>query len=117
MLTKCSNPSCSASFRSLENGKLFSLEPDPALRTTKSKPVEYYWLCKDCASTMTLRVGDHEDVVAVVLPPPLQAVPEIVAFALVDRKRGLLLQDVNSRLPKRNGNGLKSRFTNRQNVA
>ncbi len=117
MLNQCSNPSCSASFRSLDDGKLFRLELDPTLRATKSKPLEYYWLCKDCASIMTLRVGDHEDVVAVMLPPPLLAVPETVEFALADRKRGLLLQDVSSRLLKRGGNGIRSRFTNRQDIA
>ncbi len=117
MLSKCSNPSCSASFRSLEDGRLFRLGPDPIVRTAKSTPVEYYWLCKDCSSTMTLRLGEHEDVLAVVLPAPLQNIPDVVALGVADRKQGLLLQDVNSRFPKRNGNRVGSRLTNQQDVA
>src|SRR5579864_2090065 len=78
MLTKCSNPPCSASFQSLDDGKLFRLEPDGVLRTGEPKRIEYYWLCERCASTMTLRLGDHDKVIAVALPAPLQGVPDNV---------------------------------------
>jgi hypothetical protein len=53
--------------RSPEDGKLFRLECDPSLRAVKKRAADYYWLCGDCASTMTLHLGDHGDVVAVVL--------------------------------------------------
>ena len=33
MVAKCSNPSCSASFRHLEEGMLFRLEADPTLKS------------------------------------------------------------------------------------
>jgi hypothetical protein len=45
MLGKCSNPSCSAPFRYLQNGQLFRLESDPVLRTSKFNQPEYFWLC------------------------------------------------------------------------
>ena len=109
MLTECSNPPCSARFRSLEDGRLFRLESDPAVPTNAPKPVEYYWLCKGCASTLTLRLGDHGNVTAVALPPPLQGVPDFVIIALVDR-------DVASRFPT-HGNRSKSRFTIRDDAA
>ncbi len=63
MLSKCANPQCRAAFLYLHQGKLFRIEtaaghdqnpgPDPDAR----KPVrqlEYFWLCDDCASQMTL---------------------------------------------------------------
>jgi len=43
MLGKCTNPSCSVSFRYLEEGTLFRLETDPALRWSNPKTREYYW--------------------------------------------------------------------------
>ena len=101
VLTKCSNHSCSASFRSLNEGRLFRLETDPTLRTSQPKRIEYYWLCEHCASVMTLRLGDHDDVVAGTLPLPLQTVPKLVAVTLAQKKRGLLLQAVVPGLPKR----------------
>ena len=117
MLTKCSNPPCSASFQSLEDGKLFRLEPDGVLRTGEPKRIEYYWLCERCASTMTLRLGDHDKVIAVALPAPLQGVPDNVPGALVDRRGGLLLQGVASLLPKPNGKPIRTYRSNRRNVA
>ena len=113
MLDKCSNPSCSASFRSLQQGKLFRLETDPTLRTNKPKRIEYYWLCNHCASTMTLRLGDHEDVVAVGLPPPLQRVPSVVAVSLAERRRGLLLQAIVPQFSKHSGSGVTTRISTR----
>jgi hypothetical protein len=63
MLTKCANPECAASFHYLD-GKIFQLEIDehgalchagPLLFPPK-KPahVERYWLCPDCAASLTL---------------------------------------------------------------
>jgi len=45
MLVKCTNPSCSASFRYLRDGRLFRLEREPTLRSSKTNRVEYFWLC------------------------------------------------------------------------
>lgn len=66
---------------------------------------------------MTLRLGDQEGVIAVVLPAPLKKIHDIVAVGLAERKRGSLLQDVKAKLPKRSGNSDRRRFTNQQDVA
>ena len=68
MLSKCANPVCSASFRFLHEGKVFSvtLAPRPASKgpadylwgSPVPRRVEYYWLCDNCSRTMTL-VWDH----------------------------------------------------------
>jgi len=65
MLGKCTNPSCSASFRYLQEGVLFRLEVDPALRLPNPKQPEYYWLCHSCASAMTLRLSREGKVIPV----------------------------------------------------
>ena len=64
MLSKCANPSCSNQFLYLHRGKLFRADlqatsevgAGPASPQAKKPPrrAEYYWLCEDCASTMTL---------------------------------------------------------------
>ena len=69
MLGKCTNPSCSASFRYLQDGVLFRLEVDPALRLPNPKQPEYYWLCHSCSSAMTLRLSREGKVI----PVPLSA--------------------------------------------
>ncbi len=94
MLAKCSNPSCFAPFRYLQEGRLFRLESDPALRTGNCSHVEYFWLCDRCSSTMTLRLGERETVVAVPVPEPIRGVPDDAALISSDRKRGLLLRNV-----------------------
>jgi len=63
MVSKCANPRCSAVFRYLQRGKLFGHEvPSPKSDETasnsefrmSSRKIEFFWLCDDCASTMTL---------------------------------------------------------------
>lgn len=65
MISKCANPACSASFRYLHEGKLYQFERkkneeirflqevDPGARKS-SGGIEFFWLCDDCAATMTL---------------------------------------------------------------
>ena len=91
MLAKCSNPSCSAVFRHLREGRLFRLENDHTLKSTR---VEYFWLCQHCSPTMTLRVAENETVVAVLLPEPIRGAPEEVDLVSAHRKAGLLLRSV-----------------------
>jgi hypothetical protein len=66
MLSKCANPSCSASFRYFHQGKLFRMETSLTADATNGsagnanagKPaarVEYFWLCDLCAPQMTLQ--------------------------------------------------------------
>ena len=71
MLTKCSNSSCSASFRYLHSGRLFHFEKRlrPTLEAEaprmRSNGVEFFWLCEDCAAEYTL-VPDRAQRVRVV---------------------------------------------------
>jgi hypothetical protein len=65
MISKCANPACSARFLYLHEGKLFRFERearndselllgfDPTLHK-HSRGVEFFWLCAQCAATMTL---------------------------------------------------------------
>jgi hypothetical protein len=94
MLTNCSNPSCSASFRHLQDGKLFSLERDGMFRQSKYNGAEYFWLCHHCSTTMTLRLEKAGKVIAVPLPEPFRGAPDGIDLSLIDRKKGLLLRSV-----------------------
>jgi hypothetical protein len=91
MLGKCCNPSCSAPFRYLRDGKLFRLESDPSLRTSNKNRLEYFWLCDRCSPRMTLRIGDEGTVQPVMFPGSVQADFDGNGIALVDRRHGLLL--------------------------
>jgi hypothetical protein len=75
MVSKCANPNCSAPFRYLHAGKLFRVDTsagvDRSVATganeSQKKPlhrVVFYWLCEDCAATMTL-IFDKENGVSV----------------------------------------------------
>jgi hypothetical protein len=62
MVSKCANPGCSANFLYLHQGKLFRLDwgDDPRMGVAdpqgknSSRHIEYFWLCDDCASVMTV---------------------------------------------------------------
>ena len=82
MLSKCANPGCTATFLYLHQGKLFRLNVAhdiPASSTVSPKiktgfRVEFFWLCTQCASELTVHY-DHQTGVAVVpLPKPLARV-------------------------------------------
>lgn len=84
MLSKCSNPECSETFRYLHAGKIFYLAPTPDLQLAKGmlRPAlhERFWLCAQCAKEMTLIWGGAEvqlvrlpAKVAVPAPPVLQS--------------------------------------------
>ena len=110
MLGKCTNPSCSASFRSLKEGRLFRLENDPTLRSCNVSTPEYFWLCHRCASTMTLRLKEDGTVVTVLLASAIRGVPDGVALTSADRKKGLLLRTVSSTLPEHLGGRARTRL-------
>lgn len=92
MLGKCTNPSCSVSFRSLEGGILFRLEADPALRLSNPKTLEYYWLCRSCSATMTLQISEEGNVIPV--PVPVHGGTHQRDSILPKRQNGLLLSGV-----------------------
>lgn len=67
MVSKCANPACSASFRYLHEGRIFSIysvNPGrlPDWRESGAN-IERYWLCPACARNMTLVLRQGEVVV------------------------------------------------------
>ncbi len=67
MLAKCANPSCSHPFRYLHEGKLYRMElvRDDGGSGPKS---EWFWLCNQCSSQMTLRVEGSKLVAVTQMP-------------------------------------------------
>lgn len=92
MLSKCANPHCSVPFRRLNEGKLFCLESEQRNSQHKSSRVEYFWLCRSCSFTMTLRF----DADGAVAPTPLQTppVPRLATSVDLGRQRGVFLRSV-----------------------
>ena len=78
MLSKCANPVCTTPFHYLRDGKLFQIETSlssrqrvgPQLVAEPKQPqrVEFFWLCAECSSTMTLAFQRGKGVVMVPLP-------------------------------------------------
>ena len=101
MLGKCTNPSCSASFRHMQEGILFRLEPDPDLRLSNPKKPEYYWLCQSCSAAMTLLISKEGKVIAVPLPAPVQGGTPRSDLISSRRQNGLMLSCLTSSTEKR----------------
>jgi hypothetical protein len=93
MLAKCTNPSCSASFLHLDGGRLFRLESDRSLGSSKAMAAEYFWLCKGCSSAMTLRLAQDGTVVATGLQEAPYNAPQLAVISL-NRGNGLCLRSV-----------------------
>jgi hypothetical protein len=73
MVSKCANPNCAASFRYFHIGKLFRMETSSGLERRRSmgldevlsrplRRIEFYWLCENCASKMTLVCAENGEV-------------------------------------------------------
>jgi hypothetical protein len=91
MLYKCANPVCTRPFRRLDEGKLFQVETEyfPASESRQALPtrggrmlrhhVERYWLCDDCALTLTLTFEQGRGISTNPLPSQIQGnrVPHI----------------------------------------
>ena len=116
MLGECSNPSCATPFRYLKDGRLFCLESDRTLRSSKVNR-EYFWLCHRCSSEMILRLREDGTVVAVLLPDLIRRAPDSVAITLADRKMGMLLHSISSLLPEHVEGRPRTRLKNRSNAA
>jgi hypothetical protein len=66
MLNKCANPTCANRFRSLRSGRLFQVESpthrhhhalpedSPDYAPSPTRRLEYFWLCQDCSTALTL---------------------------------------------------------------
>jgi hypothetical protein len=70
MLSKCANPACSQPFRYLRDGKLFEIEtkvgPDPTVGERKpSRRVEFFWLCGQCSTQLTVVNDKHQGVITI----------------------------------------------------
>ena len=107
MLAKCTNPLCSTPFRYLEAGRLFRVETDPRDSLDRKTP-EYFWLCRNCSATMTLRLDEWSGVRIVRFHEKRSAGADPVGFDLLDRHKGRVLNRVNftgGRTRKRNRSG------------
>ena len=78
MLSKCANPECTAPFHYLRDGKLFQIDTSALSQSAgpqlvnEAKPahrIEYFWLCTQCSSSMTLTFQRGKGVVTVPLAP------------------------------------------------
>jgi hypothetical protein len=61
VVEKCANPSCSARFRRLRDGRLFVME---AVVNDRPRQLRYLWLCDSCRRTLTVAKKGNEAVVA-----------------------------------------------------
>ncbi len=93
MLAKCTNSKCSKPFRYLESGSLYRLESDVHVSSGSVKR-EYFWLCRGCSTSMTLRLDEGEGVRVVQLKDFAPGGEEQVNILLVDRKQGMLLNRI-----------------------
>ena len=91
MLSKCSNPFCSAPFLHLRDGELFRLEADPKRRASRLGRLEYFWLCGGCSSKMSLRISQDGLVLPVTRPAFERADFNQKGITLLDRRDGLRL--------------------------
>jgi hypothetical protein len=63
MISKCANPSCDELFLYFRGGKLFLRDVGPhtqseeASTTDRPRRREHFWLCRHCAATMTIVIG------------------------------------------------------------
>lgn len=76
MVSKCANPSCTASFRYWHEGKLYRVEIGPAqdkarfTTDAESRRSEFFWLCERCSAQMTLEYHPGQ---GITLKPSVQA--------------------------------------------
>ena len=85
MLAKCANPSCSASFRHLADGRLFRLETEQRFLSPNSRETEYFWLCEPCSAGATLRLTLDGQVLAIGLADALCCGPYVALNAVAPR--------------------------------
>lgn len=81
MLQKCANPACASPFRRLSEGKLFLAEVQPLADGARrrgwdergAQRIEHFWLCGECANTLTLTFDVHRRAVPVPVAPKKRA--------------------------------------------
>jgi hypothetical protein len=85
MVSKCLNSYCSATFRYMGQGRLFRVDFADLARQglladkkvvisirSKAQPVEHFWLCEKCSTTMTIKLSEAGEVQLV----PLEALAQ-----------------------------------------
>jgi hypothetical protein len=73
MVSKCANPECSTPLRYLRDGKIFRIEVEED-STKGKKPVrrvEHFWLCGECAQTMSISFSNDRQITIVPKERPL----------------------------------------------
>jgi len=75
MVSECLNSHCSATLKYLGRGRLFRVDFTDADKKnamnakkvvvsirSKANPIEHFWLCESCATTMTVELNDAGEV-------------------------------------------------------
>ena len=93
MLAKCANHACLTRFRYLENGTLFRLESDPQ-KSSDHKFPEYFWLCRGCSPSLTLRLNGAGRIRVAKSSDLQQPGDDGIDFVLLDRQNGTLLSRI-----------------------
>jgi hypothetical protein len=77
MVNNCANPTCSASFRNLRDGRVFVIEAKADSRggDGHSRQLRYFWLCNACCRTMTVVVEKRGGIKIEPLPASAAATP------------------------------------------
>jgi hypothetical protein len=99
MLSKCANPTCSATFRFLSEGKVFLVDSKAALARCRFQAelkcagssciYEYFWLCSSCCRDMTIQIDHRLEVSVIRKPgPPQDSEPNLQGQA--QRKTSVL---------------------------
>jgi len=94
MVDKCVNPFCNRPFRYLGRGKLFVVEFPQRLAERRHHVAgrrEHFWLCDECARTMTVAVRREFDSISIRIinlspdgATKLEFSPPIVDFSVAD---------------------------------
>lgn len=58
MLSKCAHPACFNQFRYLRLGKVFKVRMPVAPGRSREHPIEYFWLCENCALAFKVVLRD-----------------------------------------------------------
>jgi len=93
MLAKCANPSCSASFLHLADGRLFRLEAHSPVGSANAKATEYFWLCGPCSEGMSLHLAQDGKVLPTGLREALPNGPKLALISL-NQRNGIFLRSV-----------------------
>jgi hypothetical protein len=81
-------------FRSLEQGELFRVEPDPIGKSSEFMTPEYFWLCQPCSLDMTLGFDEGAGLRIVLRRQVANRAVDTGQFVPVDRRKGLILTRV-----------------------